>query len=68
MFEKQSGKGHKISNSITEENGSTIKGLYKDFEIEFETYIKSKQISMFTKVVTSKNSNWPQKRSVYPIS
>lgn len=39
MFEKQSGKGHKISNSITEENGSTIKGLYryKDFEIEFET-------------------------------
>lgn len=57
MFEKQSGKGHKISNSITEENGSTIKGLYKDFEI-----------SMFTKVVTSKNSNWPQKRSVYPIS
>lgn len=37
MFEKQSGKGHKISNFITEENGSTIKGLYKDFEIEFET-------------------------------
>lgn len=37
MFEKQSEKGHKISNSITEENGSTIKGLYKDFEIEFET-------------------------------
>lgn len=42
MFEKQFGKGYKILNFIIEENGSIIKGLYKDFEIEFEIQIKSK--------------------------